>query len=616
MSQKRRTHSIRATKPASPTTFERRGIHPWLVYAGLAAITIVAYSAVHTFAFVDYDDIDYIRSNPHVAAGLTWAEIRWALTAGYLANWHPLTWMSHMLDVQLFGMNAGRHHVVSLLLHVLNTVLLFGVLRRMTASTNRSLFVAALFAVHPLHVESVAWAAERKDVLSTLFLMLALWAYCGYVRRPAMRSYLPVALLFGLGLMAKPMLVTLPLLLLLLDVWPLRRPLTRAVLIEKIPLFALAAASAVVTVIVQRRGGAVMRLDQVPLGLRLANVPLAYVHYIGKMFWPFHLVAMYPLPQSIDVLHVVWALGLLAAITGLVIYYRRPRPYLLVGWSWFLVALVPVIGIVQVGAQASADRYTYVPLIGLFLMLAWGVPDVFASSARSATLLRFAGGFVIASCAALTALQVRYWRDSLALWQHAVDATPDNYFAQESLGYVYWERGNVDEALRHYYRSLRLRPDFAETHNNIGVALASRGQLKTAVSYFRDAIRLKPGFVAARDNLNATLARIQTLDAQLAQYREDVRARPGDFRAHNELGAALASEGRVDEAIEQFMAALRIDSTQADVHFNLGVMFERQGGTAAAAAAFATALRYNPLHAAARSELAALSAHSSASRQK
>jgi Tfp pilus assembly protein PilF len=591
-------------------------MHPWLVYAGLAAITIVVYSAVHDFEFVDYDDIDYIRSNPHVAAGLTWAGIRWALTAGYLANWHPLTWMSHMLDVQLFGMNAGRHHVVSLLLHVLNTVLLFGVLRRMTGSTNRSLFVAALFGVHPLHVESVAWAAERKDVLSTLFLMLALWAYCGYVRRPAMRSYLPVALLFGLGLMAKPMLVTLPLLLLLFDVWPLRRRLARALLIEKIPLFALATASAVVTVIVQRGGGAVVRLDQVPLGLRLANVPLAYVHYIGKMFWPVHLVAMYPLPQSVNILHVVLALGLLAVISALAIYYRRPRPYLIVGWLWFLVALVPVIGIVQVGAQASADRYTYVPLIGLSVMLAWGIPDAFAPWARSVTVLRFVGCFVIASCAVLTALQVRYWRDSLALWQHAVDAMPDNYFAHESLGYVYWKRGNADEALRHYYISLRLRPDFAETHNNIGVALAGRGQLKTAVSYFRDAIRLKPGFAAARDNLNATLARIQTLDAQLAAYREDVRTRPGDIRVRNELGAALAAEGRVDEAIEQFMAALRIDSTQADVHFNLGVMFERQGTPAAAAEAFATALRYNPGHAAARSELAALSARSSASRQK
>jgi len=571
---------------------------------------------VRRFEFVDYDDIDYISSNPHVVTGLTWDGIRWAFTAGYSANWHPLTWMSHMMDVQLFGMNAGLHHVVNLLLHVLSTLLLFGVLRRMTGAMGKSAFVAALFAVHPLHVESVAWAAERKDVLSTVFFMLTLWAYAHYVRRQGWRRYATVAACLALGLLAKPMLVTLPMLLVLLDVWPLRRPLSISLVTEKLPLFVLSAASAAITLVVQRQGGAVMRLDQVPLGLRIANVPIAYVHYIGAMFWPVGLVAMYPLPREIPASEVLGALAILIGVSAFVVRVGRRHQYLIVGWLWYVIALLPVIGIVQVGAQSSADRYTYVPLIGLFLMIAWGVPEALSAVPGRALVLRTASVAIVTTCTVLAFRQAQTWRNSLALWQHAVDATPDSYFAHASLGYVLWKTGKVDDAIVQYNESLRLRSDFAETHNNLGVALAQKGQLSAALPEFSEAIRQKPSFAAARDNLAATIARLRSLDGELARYADDVRNRPNDLVARNEFGAALAAQGRIDEAIEQFTAALRIDSTQADVEYNLGMMLERKGRTKDALAAFEATLRHNPKHAAARQAIAKLMAGASNRKQK
>jgi len=615
---KRQRRARPATKPASPSPppIAGRTINPAFVYVGLAALNLIAYASVRRFEFVDYDDIDYISSNPHVVTGLTWAGIRWAFTAGYSANWHPLTWMSHMMDVQLFGMNAGLHHVVNLLLHVLSTLLLFGVLRRMTGAMGKSAFVAALFAVHPLHVESVAWAAERKDVLSTVFFMLTLWAYVHYVRHPSWRRSSTVAACLALGLLSKPMLVTLPILLLLLDVWPLRRPLSISLVTEKLPLFVLSAASAAITLVVQRLGGAVMRLDQVPLGLRIANVPIAYVRYIRAMFWPVDLVAMYPLPREIPASEVLGALAILIGISAFVARAGRRHPYLIVGWLWYVIALLPVIGIVQVGAQSSADRYTYVPLIGLFLMIAWGAPEALSAVPGRALVLRVASVAIVTTCTVLAFRQAQTWRNSLALWQHAVDATPDSYFAHASLGYVLWKSGKVDDAIAQYNESLRLRSDFAETHNNLGVALAQKGQLSAALPEFSEAIRQKPSFTAARDNLAATTARLRSFDGELARYADDVRNRPNDLVARNEFGAALAAQGRIDEAIEQFTAALRIDSTQADVEYNLGMMLERKGRTKDALAAFEATLRRNPKHAAARQAIAELMAGASNGKQK
>jgi Flp pilus assembly protein TadD len=599
--------------------------------AALVAITLAVFAPTRRFPLVDYDDIDYIADNPHVRAGLTWSGVKWAFTTGHMANWHPLTWLSHMLDVQLFGDGAGAYHVVSLSFHVLNTLLLFGVLHRMTGALQRSAFVAALFAVHPMHVESVAWVAERKDVLSTFFWLLTMWAYSAWVRRPDWRSYALVLVCYALGLLSKPMLVTLPCVLLLMDVWPLRRPLRATLLVEKLPLFFLALTSSVVTVIAQRQGGAVVRLDLVPFPVRVANAIVAYARYVGKLVWPTDLAAMYPMSRTFpDATTFAAAASVLVAITVLAVRTFRRQPYVLVGWLWFLGTLVPVIGIVQVGIQAMADRYSYVPFIGLFVIIAWGVPDLVArlsarssplrsSTARSsaATLpaarlpaahwaLRIAAVATVAACAATAAHQVQYWRSSESLWTHAMQVTPDNYFAQANLAYLRWRDGRSAEAIPLFRESIRIRSDFAEVHNNLGVALAGQGELDAARAQFREAAQIDPGFVAARDNLAATEAKVRALDSGVARIAGDTVARPRDLTARNELGAALAAQGRIGEAAEQFRKAIEIDPRQPDLHFNLGAMLQRQGRVAEAADEYRTALRLNPRHQDARDALARL----------
>ena len=580
-----------------------------LAGACLVVITLVAYAPVVRYGLVDYDDIAYIADNPHVRAGLTLRGVQWAFTTGYMANWHPLTWLSHMLDVQLFGENAGAYHAVNLAFHVLNTLLLFGVFRSMTGSLGRSAFVAALFAVHPMHVESVAWVAERKDVLSTFFWLLTTWAYASYVRAPHRGSYALVALCFALGLLAKPMLVTLPCVLLLLDVWPLRRPLRTRLLWEKLPLLALALGSSAVTVLAQRHGGAVVRLELVSLPVRATNAIVAYAQYIRKMMWPVDLAAMYPMSREFpDPVTIAVAAALLIAITTLAIRTLRRYPYVLVGWLWFLGTLVPVIGIVQVGIQAMADRYSYVPLIGLFLIIAWGVPDLAARIPAARMPLRLAAVVAVAACALLALHQVRYWRSSESLWTRAMAVTPDNYFAQANLAYVLWRDGRSAEAIPLFRESLRIRPDFAEVHNNLGVALAGQGEAREARTHFIEAVRIDPRYVAARDNLTAIEMRLRTLDSGLARVAADVRSRPRDVVARNELGAALAAQGRIDEAAEQFREAIRIDANQPDVHFNLGAMLQQRGRVRDAIEEYRIALRLDPRHKAARDALAGLSA--------
>ena len=581
-----------------------------LAGAGLVAINLIAYAPVVRYGLVEYDDQEYVADNPQVRAGLTLRGIRWAFTTGHMANWHPLTWLSHMLDVQLFGENAGAYHAVNLLFHVLNTLLLFWILRRMTGSLARSAIVAALFAVHPMHVESVAWVSERKDVLSTFFWLLTTWAYASYVALPRWRSYALVVACFALGLMAKPMLVTLPCALLLLDLWPLRRPLRFGLVREKLPLLALAVVSSVVTVIAQREGGAVMKLELVPLPVRIANALVAYVQYLRKLLWPVDLAAMYPMSREMpDPLALGIALGVLLLITAIAIGLRGRRPYVLVGWLWFLGTLVPVIGIVQVGVQSMADRYSYVPFIGLFVILAWGIPDLAARFPAARVPLRVGAAAVVAACTWLALQQVRYWRSSEALWTRAMAVTPDNYFAQANLAYVLWKQGHSSEAIPLFRESVRIRPDFAEVHNNLGVALAGQGELREALTHFREAARIDQQYLTARENLTATEARLRVLDTGVARAASHARARPNDVAARNEFGAALAAQGRTDEAAEQFREALRIDPAQADVHFNLGAMLLRQGRTTDAAREFEAAIRLRPGHRAARDALTGLIAH-------
>lgn len=544
----------------------------------LVAMVVIAYAPVRRHDFVNLDDPQYVSENPHVAGGLTWPGVAWTLTARHAGNWHPLTWLSHMLDVQLLGTNAGAHHLTSVLLHIVNSLLLFGLLRRMTGALWRSAFVAALFAVHPLHVESVAWVAERKDVLSTLFGVLTLWAYFEYVRKPRPAGYAAVLTLFALGLMAKPMLVTLPFLLLLLDHWPLGRVpqrSSRQLLLEKLPLFALSLASSVVTFAVQQHGGAVKGLDVLPLGQRLANALVAYVGYISQMLWPAGLAALYPY-RPIPGWQAAGAFVVLAAVSVVATRAARRHPYLPVGWFWYLGTLVPVIGLVQVGSQPMADRYTYVPLVGLFIMLAWGIPELLASW-RHRSLLPAAAGFVVLACAIAAREQVRHWKDSLSLWEHALQVTTENYRAHQNLGHILTKQGRPTEAIPHYSEALRIKPDSAEAHNNLGHALADQGRAAEAIAHYSEAVRLVPDFEEAHNNLGVALVGQGKTDEAIGHLTEALRIKPGLAVTHNNLGVALAAQAKIDEAARHFSEALRIKPNYADAHKNLALTHSARG---------------------------------------
>jgi hypothetical protein len=544
---------------------------PWILVA-LIALNLIVYAPVRHCDFVQLDDPTYVTENPNVSGGVTWSAVAWAFTTGHAANWHPLTWLSHMLDVRMYGVNAGPHHVTSVLLHIANTLLLFGLLLRMTGAPGRSAFVAALFAVHPLHVESVAWVAERKDVLSTLFWMLTLLAYTAYVRHPRWPRYVAVLVLFALGLMAKPMVVTLPFVLLLLDVWPLdrlphaagggksfevRRPKSRVdargrtpatrgrtwlrawvpLLREKIPLFALAAASSVVTFVVQQRGGAVSDLQGFAFGLRLENALVSYVAYLRDMLWPSALTVFYGFPDAIPAAQVALAVLVLAAISFVVFRLARRCPYLPVGWLWYLGTLVPVAGIVQVGLQARADRYTYVPLIGIFIMVAWGMPDLLARWRTVRRAVPLIAALVVVACAVATRAQVAYWKDDVALWTHATMVTmnTDEYHAHMSLGAILGNQGRLDEAVRHFSAAVRLQAGSVEAQSNLGLALAKQGKLREAIGPFAEAVRLAPDQEVTHLNLGFALSKAGRVDEAVRELSEVLRIDPGNQAARRAL---------------------------------------------------------------------------------
>jgi tetratricopeptide (TPR) repeat protein len=558
----------------------------------LGILNILVYAQVWQHDFVSFDDPQYVTENVHVKAGLTWAGVRWAFTTGEVGNWHPLTWISHMLDVQLFGVRPGPHHLTSLVLHVVNSLLLFGVLWRLTGAQYRSAFVAALFALHPMHVESVAWISERKDVLSTFFWFLGVWAYTDYVREKKWTRYALVLLCLTLGLMSKPMLVTFPFALLLLDYWPLQRRLDARLIVEKIPLFALVAASSVVTFLAQSRSGAVSALAALPLTSRVANAAIAYVGYIRKIVWPTQLAVLYPYSRDFG-----WRLGvavvLLIAVTILAISARRHR-YVLVGWLWYLGTLVPVIGIVQVGIQSMADRYTYVPSIGLFIIVAWGVPDLLVALPWRRSALLAAAAVVISACALTARAQVQYWKDSLTLWEHAAGVTPRDAHVETALGSVLSEKGNVAEATAMFMDALELEPSFAEAHNKLGVALADQGHVAEAIPQYEAAIRFKPSLAEAHYNLGNALAAQAKLDEAIAQYHDALRLRPDDAATHNGLGSALDDQGRLDDAIAEYQQSIQLNPQFADAHNNLGAARAKQGRVDDAIAEFLEALKLNP----------------------
>ena len=609
--------------------------------AAIAALTILVYWPVHSHPFIGFDDDGYVTGNPRVKDGLTLKSIRWALTTNYFANWHPLTWLSHMTDVQLFGLNAGAHHMVNVAFHAANSLLLLFVLWKMTGALWRSALVAGLFAVHPLHVESVAWVAERKDVLSTFFWLLAMWAYYEYAKRPPPRvgRYVLVLVLFGLGLAAKPMVVTFPCVLLLLDVWPLRRAeigksppaVWLRLVYEKVPFFALAVVSSILTFRAQRAAGAVESLTRLPLSVRWENAIVSYWNYVAKLAWPGGMGLLYPYPKTLAVTTVLAALAALIAISAFVVWEARARPYLLVGWLWFLGTLVPVIGIIQVGKQPMADRYSYVPSIGLFVAVVWGGWELLGRLQMGKGLGWAVSTAAIGLYAILARQQVDQWKSGVALWTHTIEVTRDNYLAQNNLGYELARENRNGDAIPHYLAALREEPKFAAAQSNLALALVAVGRYQEAIAQFEDALRASPENYFFHGNLAFAFTHVGRLDDAISQFREAIRlktdyvealnglgmtlARKGDVdgairqydaalgyyskfpEAHNNLGAALASQGRLDDAVAHFAQAIRLKPDYPDAHNNYGVALSSQGKLDDAVAQFLEAIRFDPRHA-------------------
>jgi len=585
--------SVLKPAPAGAGGFWREKLRcPGFLSILLFLAAVIVYLPAARNQFVNYDDPDYVTSNDHVQSGLNAQNLTWAFTTGHASNWHPLTWISHMIDCQVFGVHPGPQHLVNVAFHALNTVLLFLVLRSLTGATRRSAFVAALFALHPLHVESVAWISERKDVLSTAFFLLTLGAYGKYAGAPALpgaptrrRSYYSAALgCFALGLMSKPMLVTLPFVLLLLDYWPLQRldfakgigrGLGRLV-VEKLPFLALSAASSLVTFLVQKKGGAVS--TSVTFGARVANAVVSYARYLAKTVWPSKLSILYPHPGQWPLWQVACSAALLIVLTGLVVVLARKRGWLAVGWLWFVGILVPAIGLIQVGIQSMADRYTYIPAIGLFVIVAWGLAELVAPNAAERaseisprqTILVMLGGFALAACALLTVIQVHYWHDSGALFRHAVEVTKNNYLAYNNLGFYLSGQGKIDEALENYRKSVEINPNYEDALNNLGYALAGQNKNAEAIPYYEAALRIRPLHTEVHNNLGNALSGLGRNDEAIAHYRIVLEQNPKHADAHNNLGIALAMQGKVDEAIPHFRAAIRFKSDYASAHSNLG----------------------------------------------
>jgi tetratricopeptide (TPR) repeat protein len=571
-------------------------------YVVLILSVLLVFRQVRNFDFTNYDDNDYVFENPHVLSGLSYDGIIWAFTTGHAANWHPLTWLSHMLDHQLFGPGPGWMHLVNVLLHIANTLLLFAILKKMTGALWPSAFVAAAFALHPMHVESVAWVAERKDVLSTFFLLLTLAAYAGYVKRPSVFRYLIAWVLFAFGLMAKPMLVTLPLLLLLLDYWPLgrfdlhqtagvsssqkrqlppaheqRRILYRA-MIEKIPFFVLAAASSIITLLVQHARGAVAGINLLPLHSRVANAFLSYARYIGKMFWPKNLAVFYPFDvRAIVAWQVVLCALLLVGVSFLVIRFWRTRKYLPVGWFWFVVTLVPVIGFVQVGSQAFADRYTYVPYIGLFIMVAWGLPELLSKLPYRKFVLGISAAVALAAMGICAHGQVSYWTNGFVLFSHAIEVTQNNDVAYNNRSGTYIKLGRWQEAMEDIKQAIKIKPDFPESHNNLGVTYDGLGRSADAIDAYKQAIKLRPNYADAYYNLGIAYIKLGRWQEAIDAHKQAIKFEPDSAKAYNNLGIAYNNLGRWQEAIDAHKQAIKIEPGDADAYYDLGNAYRSLG---------------------------------------
>jgi hypothetical protein len=519
------------------------------IYILLVIITFTAFAPILSNGFISFDDDAYIYHNKNITTGLTFENIVWAFTNIHANNYHPLTSLSHMLDCQFFKLDAGNHHSINLIFHIANTLLLFTVLSRMTKRVWASAFVAALFAIHPLHVESVAWASERKDVLSTFFLMLALWAYTGYTERPGAGRYLLTLVLFVLGLLSKQMLVTLPFVLLLLDYWPLERfkdnRFSRLIL-EKIPFLVLAAALGIVTVIVQQRMGLLKTFSNYPLQWRIENAIVSYIIYIEKMFWPVNLAIFYPHPKGdIAFGRIAGAVLILLFITFLAIWKIRRRPYIAVGWLWFLVTLVPVIGIVQVGLQGWADRYTYVPYIGLFIIIAWGVCDLPERVQYQKTIFSLSACIILLVLGVKTFIQILYWQNNIMLYSHAAEAVENNWWAYSFMGKALASQGEFNKAILQFEKSLKIYPENITVNYEMGKAFLGAGDANDAVKVYQQML----GPLADNPNKPAK--------ADMSQYDSPV-LKDLYVNANINLAIALSRQGNLKEAGRRFEEALWI----------------------------------------------------------
>jgi tetratricopeptide (TPR) repeat protein len=593
----------------------------------LVLATLAVYLPALEMAFISFDDPDYVWRNPWVVGGLSWVGVGWSLTHSFASNWHPLTWMSHMLDYQLYGLNAGGHHATNVLFHLANTLLLFVVLREMTGTLWRSALVAALFGLHPLHVESVAWVAERKDVLSGFFGLLTLLAYAKYAsrarrglqRKSEIRNpkseilrwtfYYGLALVFfALGLMSKPMLVTLPCVMLLLDYWPLGRVSSverkeednrkhaatrwRTLTVEKLPFFGLSAISSIITFLVQRDSGAVWSLEVLPVGSRIGNAIVCSVRYLGKTIWPQGLSIVYP-HQEWSAIEIGGAGLILVAISLVAIWQWRERKYLITGWLWFIGMLVPVIGLVQVGAQAMADRYMYLPSIGIFIIFAWSAAEIGVGWLKQGLVVGPAV-FAIAACIFVSQRQMGYWQNSESLFRHALAVTKNNYVAYNNLGFHYGRLGDLNRAKECYRAALEINPKSRNAWGDLAVILGMQKRTSEAIDAYNKALQVSPEYTAAHMNLASLLIFQGRTNEGVAHFEEAIRINPEIAEAHRNYAAILADEGQFDRAREHFCAALRLRPYDPNVHLDFAGILVKEGKLEEATAEYETALKIEP----------------------
>ena len=663
------------------------------ICAFLIFSTMGVYWQVTEFEFLDWDDTIYLTENPNVQAGITWDGIKWAFGSFHATNWHPLTWLSHMLDVQVFGMDAGWHHLSNVLFHAINALLLYLILSRITGLMWRSFFVAALFALHPLHVESVAWVAERKDVLSTFFFMLAIYCYTFYIQHPQLKRYLLVVICFALGLMAKPMLVTLPFVLLLLDYWPLKRfPITYLtdfnvsvlgqrssvlwLVLEKMPLLMLSIVSSVITFEAQSKGGAVTgfggsmahgSVDSVAIGFgwieRLSNALVSYASYLGNTFYPRGLSFFYPYRTEIQSEELIQSAVLILVISLVAIWQIRRKPYLFIGWFWFVGMLVPVSGVVLVGWQSMADRYTYVPLIGVFMAIAWGVPELTKKWPKRDVILSLAMTASIFACVILSYIQIGYWRNNISLYEHAAEVIPESAFVHFKVGTVLAEKGEYVKAQAAFESALRVEPFDLRSRFNLGlvflrlkqfenaieqfnellkrypsytaaeqqieiaramwkrqqmatavnsspevymrrgILLEQQGRVQDAILVYKQIVQYKPEYIQAHQKLGFLFYKLKRVDEAIAHYKTLAKLQPDSFVVHYNLGLALVDKGQLNEAIKSYQQALRIRPAAAEIYNNLGVAFFRNGMIKQAIDSFQNAIRIKPDYAQAKNNL-------------